>query len=104
MTFTRLTALTYHQSHHTGTIEEAQHAVEVALASRPAPSRQSKVDEGSPGSPTPGSPRLTMSPGPSLPPIPNMHRQGGYPYTGNSSMPLHVRQDLQYPFMIGAQL
>jgi hypothetical protein len=39
-----------------------------------------------------------MSPGSSLPPIPNMLRQGSdYAYMANGSIPLHVRQDLQQP-------
>jgi Zinc finger, C2H2 type len=89
-TFTRRTTLTRHQSHHTGTIEQA--AAETSAKLSVASSASSRHSTASPADRD-----LSTSPGQELPPLTNMQRSGSdYGFMPqNSSLPPHMRTDYQ---------
>lgn len=101
-TFTRRTTLTRHQNQHVGTIEEAAAATAAALASRMNGTKAegSDADRLSPH----GSPVTTPSPAQSNSMSPstqlegaamNRHPRDFQQYVANSSLPAHLRNDLQ---------
>ncbi|PGH27304.1 hypothetical protein AJ80_01014 [Polytolypa hystricis UAMH7299] len=97
-TFTRRTTLTRHQNHHTGTIEEAAAETEANLRQnkerigRPTDSVYSETGS-THTTPSPAQ-RNSLSPGTELPPM-HLHRPANDYYTGNSSLPPHLRGDFQ---------
>lgn len=114
-TFTRRTTLTRHQNHHTGTIEDAARATAAVLA-RGASSQMGRLASRPPrsdgfsnaGSDHAGSPLSTPSPGQrtmSLSPaselaainqqIQQQHHQHPFSLPNSSSLPVHLRNDLQ---------
>lgn len=106
-TFTRRTTLTRHQNHHTGTVEAAARETAEALArnanavrsasARPGHSEADQVsnqasNRGSPMStPSPAQTHMSMSPAAEMPGANGMQHS----YNGNSSLPAHMRNDLQ---------
>jgi hypothetical protein len=104
-TFTRRTTLTRHQSHHTGTVEEAAVATAAALAGRPPHSAQRSRSDGDAFSDTlsnqsvshPSRRNTSASPATDIPPISLLPRQGGsdYGFMGGRSLPPHMRTDFQ---------
>ncbi|ERS99670.1 C2H2 finger domain protein [Sporothrix schenckii 1099-18] len=110
-TFTRRTTLTRHQNHHTGTIEDAARATAAVLARGTNPmvrvaSRPPRSDgfsnagsdhAGSPlSTPSPGQRTMSLSPASELTAINQQIQQHGhFSLPNNSSLPVHLRNDLQ---------
>lgn len=103
-TFTRRTTLTRHKNSHVGTIEEAAAATAAALASRMNGAKagvKSETDQlsghGSPvTTPSPSQTNVSMSPGSQLEgSAMDRHPREFQQYVANSSLPAHLRNDLQ---------
>ncbi|MCJ1443695.1 MAG: hypothetical protein MMC23_004195 [Stictis urceolatum] len=104
-TFTRRTTLTRHQSHHTGTVEEAAAATAAALASRPPGQGQRPRSEGgnfsdggsAQSTPSPGNHAVPDSPASDMPQVPMLPRQASdFQFmAGRPQLPLHLRNDMQ---------
>lgn len=103
-TFTRRTTLTRHKNQHVGTIEEAAAATAAALASRMNGAKTGVKSEdqlsaaaGSPvTTPSPSQTNMSMSPGTQLEgSAMDRHPRDFQQYVANSSLPAHLRNDLQ---------
>ncbi|CZR65284.1 related to protein glass [Phialocephala subalpina] len=105
-TFTRRTTLTRHQSHHTGTVEEAAAVTIAALATRSGSNRGGRQrsggeqysNNGSPMStPYPNQRNLSAFPNSELAPRNGIPRPGECQYMNSSPLPGHLRGEYHVP-------
>lgn len=85
-----------HQSNHTGTVEDAARAVEIALASRRQSDGYDYSEKGSLGSPSPETRSMSVSSEPTLSPV-SANQGSDYEYKGDESIPLDVDRGLSQP-------